>query len=192
MTGVARRRAIADIKVGTRHRRDLGDIEGLAASIADIGLLHPIVIRPDGTLIAGERRLQAAQALGWSDVPVTVIDLDAVVRGEFAENSLRKDFTPSEMVAIADAIEPLERAQAKHRQGERTDRHPEKFSGSSGNALDKAAKVAGTSRPTLAKARAVVNADRRARALWQTRRGYGRDWPCRSRVQKIRDRTPPR
>jgi ParB family chromosome partitioning protein len=97
---VAPRRAIAAITVGTRHRRDFGDIEGLAASISDVGLLHPIVIRPDGTLIAGERRLQAAQALGWADVPVTIIDLDAVVRGEFAENSLRKDFTLSEAVAI--------------------------------------------------------------------------------------------
>jgi ParB/Sulfiredoxin domain len=48
-----------DIKVGDRHRHDLGDISGLAASIAEIGLPHPVVIRPDGTLIAGERRLAA-------------------------------------------------------------------------------------------------------------------------------------
>jgi hypothetical protein len=31
--------AIADIKIGKRHRRGLGDIAGLVASIADVGLL---------------------------------------------------------------------------------------------------------------------------------------------------------
>ena len=39
----------------------MGDIAGLAANIAALGLLHPIVVQPDGTLIAGERRLQAVQ-----------------------------------------------------------------------------------------------------------------------------------
>jgi hypothetical protein len=34
---------IFDIKVGRRHRNDLGDIAGLAASIGKIGLLYPIV-----------------------------------------------------------------------------------------------------------------------------------------------------
>jgi ParB family chromosome partitioning protein len=52
------------IAVGTRHRRDMGDLDALAASIADVGLLQPIVVLPDGTLIAGERRLRAAQQLG--------------------------------------------------------------------------------------------------------------------------------
>lgn len=32
---------ISDIKVGRCHRKDLGDIAGLAASIEKIGLLHP-------------------------------------------------------------------------------------------------------------------------------------------------------
>ena len=81
---------IADIMVGTRHRREMGDIAGLAASMAELGLLQPIVVRPDGTLIAGERRLRAAEQLGWTHIPVSVVDLDAVVRGEFAENAVRK------------------------------------------------------------------------------------------------------
>jgi hypothetical protein len=46
---------IEHIVVGNRHRRELGDIGRLAASIAAIGLLHPIVVTPDGTLIAGQR-----------------------------------------------------------------------------------------------------------------------------------------
>jgi ParB family transcriptional regulator, chromosome partitioning protein len=48
-------RAISAITIGNRHRRDLGDVSGLANSIAELGLLHPIVIRADGRLIAGER-----------------------------------------------------------------------------------------------------------------------------------------
>ncbi len=62
---------ITKIKVRNRYRRDLGDLAGLAASIKEIGLLHPIVVRSDGRLIAGERRLQACKLLGWKTVPVT-------------------------------------------------------------------------------------------------------------------------
>ena len=41
-------RAIADIRVGKRHRHHLGDIEALAQNIADIGfLMHPVVITSD-------------------------------------------------------------------------------------------------------------------------------------------------
>jgi ParB-like nuclease domain len=28
-------------------------------------LLHPVVVKPDGKLVAGERRLRAAKLLGW-------------------------------------------------------------------------------------------------------------------------------
>lgn len=98
---------IASIKIGIRHRKDMGDIAGLAASIAEIGLLHPIVVRADGTLIAGERRLEACKQLGWVDVSVNVVDIDEVVRGELAENAERKDFLPSEIDAIRKALEPV-------------------------------------------------------------------------------------
>ncbi len=109
---------IAAIKVGRRHRKDLGDIAGLAASMDEIGLLHPPVVTPDRKLIAGERRLHAAKRLGWKTIPVTVVDLDAVVRGEFAENAHRKDFTVSE--AVVQARPGTARAQSR----EGTARHP--------------------------------------------------------------------
>ena len=59
-------RRISDIIIGKRHRRDMGDLDALARTIRDLGLLHPVVIRPDVTLIAGERRLCAAKLLGWT------------------------------------------------------------------------------------------------------------------------------
>jgi ParB family transcriptional regulator, chromosome partitioning protein len=66
-------RAIAAIKVGKRHRRDLGDIDALAASIEDIGLLHPIIVNEDGLLLAGARRLAACKRLGWKKIPVNIV-----------------------------------------------------------------------------------------------------------------------
>jgi ParB family chromosome partitioning protein len=154
---------LARIRVGERFRRDMGDVASLAASMgSELGLLHPVVIRPDGTLIAGQRRLNAAKLLGWSEIPVNVIDLDAVVRGEYAENVNRKDFTLSEAVAIKRALEPVERAAAKDRQreggrrgGEGSGKLPE---ASTGNAADKAAKATGMARRTLEKAEAIVDA----------------------------------
>src|SRR5262245_12970959 len=108
---------IDSIITGERHRRDLGDIEALAASIAEVGLLQPIAVTFDGHLIAGERRLRAVKLLGWKSVPYTQIplNLDQIVRGEFAENTQRKDFTLSEAVAIKRALEPMEKAAAKER-----------------------------------------------------------------------------
>ena len=108
------------IRIGARHRQDLGDVQALAASIERVGLLHPIVVSSDGLLIAGQRRLAACVLLGWSEVPVTVVDLAEAALGEQHENLARKDLLPSEIVALKRAIEPLERAAARERQGCRT------------------------------------------------------------------------
>jgi N6-adenosine-specific RNA methylase IME4 len=144
------------IQIGTRHRREMGDIASLAGSMAEVGLLHPIVVNPAGKLIAGERRLRAAERLGWETIPVTVVDLDEIARGEFAENAVRKDFTLSEAVAIKRALEPLEKAAAKERM--LAGKPLEKFSEGNGRALDKIAKATGMHRTTLAKAEAIVDA----------------------------------
>jgi ParB-like chromosome segregation protein Spo0J len=173
-TGTTARVNINDIKNGTRHRRDLGDLTGLVESIREIGLLHPPVINRNNKLIAGARRLKAVKMLGWKKVPVRVIDLGAVVKGEWAENVHRKDFTLSEAVAIKQALEPLEQAAAKDRQREHGKTAPgRKHSGQvahsdNGRAADKAAKATAWSRRTLEKAEAVVTAaekDERFRRL---------------------------
>ena len=58
---------IEDIKIGDRRREDLGDIEGLAESIRQYGLLAPPVLTDDGTLVAGQRRVEAMKRLGWTE-----------------------------------------------------------------------------------------------------------------------------
>jgi ParB-like chromosome segregation protein Spo0J len=67
------------------------------------------VVRPDGLLIAGQRRLAACKKLGWKNIPVRVVDLEQIARGEFAENAYRKAFLPSEIYEIWRALEPIAR-----------------------------------------------------------------------------------
>jgi N6-adenosine-specific RNA methylase IME4 len=154
---------IERIEVGFRYRKDLGDLRTLAESIAEVGLLHPVVVTPEGRLIAGQRRLEACRSLGWTDVPVTVVDLLQAARGEAHENFIRKDLLPSEIVALKRAIEPLEKREARQRQGTRADLSlPHTMGGDleagSGEARDKIARYLGVGRTTIDRAEAVVKA----------------------------------
>lgn len=80
------------------------DLEELAASIRDKGVLQPILVRPqpgqDGAwqIIAGERRWRAAQQARLTEVPVVVREMDDVEVFEVAiiENVQRADLTPLE------------------------------------------------------------------------------------------------
>ena len=150
---------IDQIQVGFRYRKDLGDLRSLADSISEVGLLHPVVVTPEGRLIAGQRRLEACLLLGWKDVPVTVVDLYQAARGEAHENFVRKDLLPSEIVALKRAIEPLERRAARERQGSRTDLClPATVAECQGAARDKIARYLGVGRTTIDRAEAVVEA----------------------------------
>src|SRR5437764_732820 len=149
---------IDQIDVGFRFRKDLGDLRSLADSIADVGLLHPVVVTPEGRLIAGQRRLEACRLLGWIEVPVTVVDLYQAARGEAHENFVRKDLLPSEIVALKRAIEPLERRDARQRQGSRAELLHSAAEEESGDARDKIARYLGVGRTTIDRAEAVVEA----------------------------------
>jgi N6-adenosine-specific RNA methylase IME4 len=147
------RRAVSDLRLGLRHRRDPGDLHALADSIAAVGLLHPVVIRPDNRLVAGARRLEAVRLLGWTEVPVTVVDPDDVLRAEADENVVRKDFTPSEAVAIhRDLAGQLATPVGRPNNGGNFPPIPR------GKTRDKVAAYVGMSGRTLDKAVAVVEA----------------------------------
>lgn len=112
---------ITDIKVGTRHRKDMGDLSTLAESIQQNGLLQPIGVTEKMELVFGERRLRAHKdVLKKKTILARIVDVPSIIAGEHDENEIRKDFTPSERVAIAKAIE----RQIGKRQGQRTDRQP--------------------------------------------------------------------
>lgn len=82
-------------------RQVMGDLSELMASIAEKGIIEPLVVRQRGgrfQIIAGERRYQAAVQLGLRDMPVVIRDVDDTELLELAliENLQRKDLTAFE------------------------------------------------------------------------------------------------
>jgi len=61
-----------------------GDVEAVMRSYDRFGQRKPIVARRDGTVIAGNHQLQAAQRLGWSHIAVVWTDDDDLTAKAFA------------------------------------------------------------------------------------------------------------
>jgi ParB family chromosome partitioning protein len=62
-----------------RHQFDETALADLSASLESAGLLQPVVVRPANggfELIAGERRVRAAERLGWTEIGAVVRDVD--------------------------------------------------------------------------------------------------------------------
>lgn len=161
--------AIDKIEVNGRHRRDMGDVGSLANSIATIGLLHPVVITAGHHLIAGERRIAAARSLNWTEIEVRFVDSldDAkfLLLAERDENTCRKDFTPSEAVAVGRQLEELERPRAEQRRRDtqgRPKKTAENFTAVSAEpkttTRDVVGQAVGMSGVTYQRAKAVVTA----------------------------------
>jgi ParB family chromosome partitioning protein len=148
---------IEDVIVGARFRKQLGDVEALAQSIEELGLLQPIAVDENSKLIAGHRRLEACKMLGWTEIPCHVVNVAEIVRGEYSENVQRKDFTPSELVAIKRALEPELRDEARERMVAGT---PSADS-ARGSTTERIGALVGVSRDTLAKAETIVEAAER-------------------------------
>jgi ParB-like chromosome segregation protein Spo0J len=109
--------SVVSVVVEDRYRKDMGDIPGLAASIAELGLLQPIILDTERKLVAGGRRLEAIKTLGWPTIMARVFDftdLDAL-KVERDENDQRKEPTISEKVALAEAILGHEKKLAEQR-----------------------------------------------------------------------------
>lgn len=112
-TDTARGAVLTDIPVAAvsanphqpRVHFDEESLTELAASIAEMGVLQPILVRPldDGTfeLIAGERRWRAAQRAGLTSIPAVVRTTDDVgsVEQALVENLHRQDLTALEEAA---------------------------------------------------------------------------------------------
>lgn len=85
-----------------RVQFDAGELEELAASIREHGIIQPLVVSPgrggNFTLIAGERRLQAAKRAGLKTVPIIVRQASDRQLLELAliENIQRADLGPLE------------------------------------------------------------------------------------------------
>ena len=103
-----------------RQRKEIKNIQDLVDSISRIGLINPIVIKKDGTLIAGERRLsawkqlmEASRVLGndlHDSIPVRFLedlsDTEARVI-ELDENTRREDISWQERAAAVREIHSI-------------------------------------------------------------------------------------
>jgi ParB family chromosome partitioning protein len=106
--------AVAPNPKQPRTQWDADEIEALAASIREVGILQPIVVRRAGEdgyeLVAGERRLRAAKVAGLATVPVVLRDTgDAdLLREALIENIHRQDLGPIELAeAFRQLLEDL-------------------------------------------------------------------------------------
>lgn len=92
---------IKEIKIRKRVRKDLGNLDDLKESLRLYGLMNPITINKKHELIAGERRLQAAKLLGWTNINANILDNMSEadqLELELEENNQRKEFTDEELM----------------------------------------------------------------------------------------------
>ena len=96
------------IRPNPRQPREVFDpdeLDGLATSLADVGMLQPLVVRPLGDdryeLVAGERRLRAAQVAGLERVPALVRHTEDanLLKEALVENIHRVQLNPLEEAA---------------------------------------------------------------------------------------------
>lgn len=104
---------IEKIWFDTRYRIDLGDIDSLAASIKEKGVIQPVTLQTDYKLCAGGRRLEAAKRAGLTKIPALLrdnkgdeVDMREV---ELIENTFRKDFTWQEQSSLIAELDRLMR-----------------------------------------------------------------------------------
>lgn len=101
---------ISEILVEERFRNDLGDINELAESLQQMGLIQPIVVNQDKRLVAGGRRLAAATQLGWPNIDVVYIETLSAAdlhMMELEENVRRKDMSWQERCLLIAKVHSL-------------------------------------------------------------------------------------
>lgn len=103
---------VAQISPNPQQPRDEFDQsahEELMTSLAEVGLLQPIVVRPvdDGfQLVMGERRWRACRELGWERIPAIVRPTEdsAMLRDALLENLHREQLNPLEEAAAYEQL----------------------------------------------------------------------------------------
>ena len=105
------------------------DIQELAESIRELGLLNPITLKKKGDryeIVAGHRRYLAVKLLGWTEIPAQVVEAEQHSYSSMmlAENLVRKNLSPVEEACMIqdilergeETINSLAQALGKHRQ----------------------------------------------------------------------------
>ena len=103
-------------------RQVMGDLSELMASIAEKGIIEPIIVRQRGSrfqIIAGERRYQAAIQVGLREIPIVIREVDdnEIIEVALVENLQRKDLTAfEEAEALLFARDPVQLHARGHRE----------------------------------------------------------------------------
>jgi len=104
----------SQIEIGERHREDYGDINDLAESMKQEGIIQPLAVKRNGErfkLLAGGRRIKAAEKAGITEIPVRVypenLSETQMLMIELCENVFRKDMTWLEQTRLRKKIHDL-------------------------------------------------------------------------------------
>jgi DNA modification methylase/ParB-like chromosome segregation protein Spo0J len=137
---------ISRIKID-EGRRDAKKARGIADSIREVGLLHPITITADHTLIGGRNRVEAFKLLGQESIPAVILEVEG----------LRRELAAIDENLVRDELTILERGeQTARRKVIYEQLHPEVKTGglpgkSGGGKVAKSATVAPFAQDTAAK-----------------------------------------
>lgn len=105
------------VEEAARIRKQDGDIGPLQNSIAEVGLINPVLVDENNRLLAGYRRLVACRNLGWAEIEATVVEVSddpmKMLELEVAENLHRQDFTPEEVLAAEQKRQEIIESQRK-------------------------------------------------------------------------------
>lgn len=122
-TGTLKQVPIKDIKVGERFRKDFSGDKEFQESVKEKGILQPITLDKQLNLLAGERRLRAATAIGLEKIPALIREVEGEVDArevELYENTFRKDFTWQEKVRLVAEIDRLYKEKNEDWSGRKT------------------------------------------------------------------------
>ena len=93
-----------------RFRQDFSGLEALCESIKEKGVLQPITLTSDLHILAGERRIKAAELAGLVTIPALIREIDGEIDAreiELIENIERKDFSWQEQCNLLAEIDKL-------------------------------------------------------------------------------------
>ena len=91
---------INDIKINPGRREAAPeDVQRLSESVAEVGMMNPITVDADYTLVAGLHRLEAAKLLGWTEIECVVSEADGLQAelAEIDENFVRAGLSHREL-----------------------------------------------------------------------------------------------
>jgi len=179
-----------------RTRFDDESLEGLAASIREVGILQPIVVGPAGpdgrhVLVAGERRLRASKMIGLDQIPAVVRDSDeaAGLAEALVENVQREDLGPLEEAQAYQAL--MEDFGMRHEDVASRVGKSRSAVTNSVRLLNLPGQIQGLiadGRISAGAGRALLGLEDAARAIKIAERAAGEDWSVRQVEEAVRDR----